>query len=108
VAAATLRAFPATDDRLARRAVYQFDATPEIVDRGQAVSLCAGVGHWAHGEVTSIGTLTPGVTRCYRIHPDSTTAYRLHVTLDKSSAVETVVVTVRTPARAHQVAHALR
>jgi hypothetical protein len=90
------------DDHLAKRAVYQFDATPAVVERGQAASLCVGVGRWAQGDVTAIGTLEPGVTRCYRVKPSETTVYRLHVALDKSVAYETVTVAVRQPPRRHE------
>jgi hypothetical protein len=95
------------DGRLARRAIYQFDATPAVVERGQAASLCVGVGRWARGDVTAIGRLEPGITRCYRVMPAATTVYRLHVALDKSVAYETVTVAVRSPAaRDHDAAHA--
>ncbi len=89
---------------LARRAVYQFDVTPAVVARGQAASLCVGVGRWATGNVTAIGALPPGITRCYRIRPATTTVYRLRVALDRSVAVESLTVAVRQPTHIHQVA----
>jgi hypothetical protein len=83
-----------------RRAIYQFDATPRVVERGQATSLCVGVDRPARGFVTHVGALAPGITRCYRVAPMTTTVYRLYVALQRSTAVESVTVAVRPPARA--------
>jgi hypothetical protein len=94
----------AWSEHLTRQAVYQFDATPSIVERGQATSLCVGVGRPARGFVTHIGSLTSGITRCYRVQPRSTTVYRLYVALQHSTALQTVTVSVRPPARRREVA----
>jgi hypothetical protein len=94
----------AWSEHLTRQAVYQFDATPSIVERGQATSLCVGVGRPARGFVTHIGSLTSGITRCYRVQPRSTTVYRLYVALQHSTALQMVTVSVRPPARRREVA----
>lgn len=92
------------DPRLARRAVYQFDATPSILQRGQATSLCVGVERSARGYVTHLGPLDAGITRCYRVRPRVTTVYRLYVAAHAATAVEAVKVTVRPATPRHDVA----
>jgi hypothetical protein len=89
----------ALNARLIERAVYQFDVTPNVVERGQATSLCVGVGSPARGFVTHVGTLPPGITRCYRIAPRKTTVYRLYVALRDETAVQSVTVAVRPATR---------
>jgi hypothetical protein len=91
-------------DGLIARAVYQFDATPSVVERGQAASLCVGVDRPARGFVTHVGTLPAGITRCYRVAPRSTTVYRLYVALADETAVQSVTVTVRPSTRRSEVA----
>jgi hypothetical protein len=91
------------DERAARNAVFQFDATPAVVERGQSASLCVGIDRPAHGFVTHLGPLQPGITRCYRVAPPATTVYRLVVGLQNRTAVESVTVAVR-PNRVHDVA----
>jgi hypothetical protein len=101
--AASAPASSAPDLRVARQAVYQFDSTPTVVERGQAASLCVGVERSARGYVTHVGRLSPGITRCYRVLPPATTVYRLYVTVRDVTAIETVTVAVR-PAHRHEVA----
>ncbi|MGD0472377.1 MAG: hypothetical protein ABSB70_04095 [Candidatus Velthaea sp.] len=84
---------------LIQRAVYQFDATPNVVERGQATSLCVGVGRPARGFVTHVGALSSGITRCYRVQPRKTTVYRLYVALADETAVQSVTVAVRPASR---------
>jgi hypothetical protein len=86
-------------DGLIRRAIYQFDATPNVVERGQATSLCVGVDRPARGFVTHVGSLASGITRCYRVAPRSTTVYRLYVALQDETAVQSVTVAVRPSSR---------
>jgi hypothetical protein len=98
----------ARNARLIERAVYQFDVTPNVVERGQATSLCVGVGSPARGFVTHVGTLPPGITRCYRITPRKTTVYRLYVALRDATAVQTVTVAVRPATRKSEAARGER
>jgi len=91
-------------DGLIARAVYQFDATPSVVERGQAASLCVGVDRPARGFVTHVGTLPSGITRCYRVAPRSTTVYRLYVALANETAVRSLTVAVRPATRRSEVA----
>jgi hypothetical protein len=93
---------------LISRAVYQFDATPSVVERGQATSLCVGVDRPARGFVTHVGTLASGITRCYRVAPRSTTVYRLYVAVADESAVQSVTVAVRPSTRRSEVARGER
>jgi hypothetical protein len=81
------------------QAVYQFEATPSIVERGQATSLCVGVDRPARGFVTHVGALASGITRCYRVQPRATTVYRLYVALQDETAVQSVTVAVRPSTR---------
>lgn len=92
------------NERLIRRAIYQFDATPNVVERGQATSLCVGVDRPARGFVTHVGTLPSGITRCYRVAPRSTTVYRLYVALQDATAVQSVTVAVRPSTRKSETA----
>jgi hypothetical protein len=98
----------ALNARLIERAVYQFDVTPKVVERGQATSLCVGVGSPARGFVTHVGTLPPGITRCYRIAPSKTTVYRLYVALRDATAVQSVTVAVRPATRKSEAARGER
>jgi hypothetical protein len=113
VAVAAPRSPPALDrrsrnNRLLQRAVYQFDATPKVVERGQATSLCVGVDRPARGYVTHVGTLASGITRCYRVAPRATTVYRLYIALEDATAVQSVTVAVRSSTRKGEGAHGKR
>lgn len=79
-------------------AVYQFDATARAVAPGQPTSICAGVARGARASISGIGPLTPGITRCYRVAPNRTTVYRLHVAIGSVSADRQLTITVRRPA----------
>ncbi len=89
--------------QLSPAVIYQFDATPSVVNSGQATSLCAGVERPARGFVTHLGALPPGITRCYRVEPRRTTVYRLYVALGNATTVQSVTVVVR-PANRRTVA----
>jgi hypothetical protein len=91
-------------EQATRRAIFQFDATPSVVERGQAASLCVGIDRPARGYVTHVGPLQPGITRCYRVLPHATTVYRLYIAIQAADTVQTVTVEVRPPARRREVA----
>jgi hypothetical protein len=105
---AAVAAAPAADAHAGQRAIFQFDATPSVVERGQAASLCVGVVRPAHAWVTQIGSLQAGITRCYLVAPNATTVYHLHVVLGDTTTVESVTVGVRSPSRGRDVARSER